>query len=257
MPCTFSHPAAVLPLRRFCPGLLDFTALVIGSITPDLGYYTHTFAAATFAHTLTGSAVICLPSGIMLYFLFLWAREPVCHILPAPHMQALLPLCRKTPPFLPMRWLSVSISVILGAWTHILWDSFTHPTGWFVQRIAFLREPLPGVETDIRGYYVLQQLSTLAGAGIIAFTYWKWLKNHRVAPRSGSNDGSLYLLWAGLAAIALVFSIPPALKMSGLFTGYTAFRVFIFRTGVYFVSILIPLIVIAAFAIDFRRKRSA
>ncbi|MBA3727450.1 MAG: DUF4184 family protein, partial [Armatimonadetes bacterium] len=38
MPWTFSHPAAVLPLRRLCPQSLDFAALVIGSTTPDIGY---------------------------------------------------------------------------------------------------------------------------------------------------------------------------------------------------------------------------
>ena len=39
MPWTFAHPAAILPLRRFCPAPLDFSALVIGSMVPDLGYY--------------------------------------------------------------------------------------------------------------------------------------------------------------------------------------------------------------------------
>jgi len=189
MPCTFSHPAAVLPLRRFCPRPLDFTALVIGSLTPDLGYYAHTFALATFAHTPAGTLIVCLPSGIVLYLLFLCVREPVCHILPSRHKQALLPLCGKVPPFLPYRCLSVSISILIGAWTHILWDSFTHPTGWFVQRIAWLRDPLPEVGGTVCGYYILQQLSTITGAGIIAFTYWKWIKTHRPGPGTAPCDG--------------------------------------------------------------------
>jgi hypothetical protein len=61
MPWTLSHPAAVLPLRRLTPQPLDFPALVIGSMTPDIGYYINRFDLANFAHTLPGSVFACLP----------------------------------------------------------------------------------------------------------------------------------------------------------------------------------------------------
>ena len=51
MPCTFSHPLAVVPLRRLCPERLNFTALIIGSMSPDFGYYIGKFPVANFAHT--------------------------------------------------------------------------------------------------------------------------------------------------------------------------------------------------------------
>ena len=38
MPFPLAHPAAVLPFRRYCSRWLNFPALVIGSLVPDLGY---------------------------------------------------------------------------------------------------------------------------------------------------------------------------------------------------------------------------
>ena len=47
MPATFAHPSAILPLRRLCPTYLDFSALVIGSLAPDVGYFLQRFDLAT------------------------------------------------------------------------------------------------------------------------------------------------------------------------------------------------------------------
>ena len=66
MPWTFAHPVAVLPLRRFCPAQFNFAALAIGALTPDFGFYVNLFSLATDAHTLLGSFLVCLPTGLVL-----------------------------------------------------------------------------------------------------------------------------------------------------------------------------------------------
>jgi hypothetical protein len=63
MPCTFSHPIAVVLLRRFCADRLNFAALVIGSMSPDFGYYFRQFPVARFAHTIVGTFTVCLPAS--------------------------------------------------------------------------------------------------------------------------------------------------------------------------------------------------
>ena len=52
----------MFPLRRFCPERLSFAALVIGSMSPDFGYYFRQFPLAHFAHTALGTLTVCLPS---------------------------------------------------------------------------------------------------------------------------------------------------------------------------------------------------
>ena len=59
MPWTFAHPAAILPLRRHLPQ----AALVVGSISPDIGYYLGLYPLATFAHSGWGLLLACLPIG--------------------------------------------------------------------------------------------------------------------------------------------------------------------------------------------------
>jgi len=139
MPCTFSHPLAVVPLRRFCPERLNFSALVIGSMSPDFGYYVRQFRLAGFAHTMLGSFAVCLPSGLLAVGLFYLLRQPLCFILPQPHRAAVMPLALRQPAFSLSAFLVTAVCVLLGAWTHSIWDSFTHDGGWAVQHFAVLR----------------------------------------------------------------------------------------------------------------------
>ena len=134
MPFPLAHPAAVLPLRRCSPHWFNFAALVIGSITPDLSYCLQKYGADLLAHSLRGCFFFSLPVGWVLVWVFYSIAEPVVSLLPAPHRQALAPLCRK----LSQPWFVVPLSVLIGAGTHVLWDSVTHETGWFVERSSFL-----------------------------------------------------------------------------------------------------------------------
>jgi hypothetical protein len=259
MPCTLSHPAAVLPFRRFCPGHLDFPALVIGSMTPDFGYYIHRFDVASFAHTVPGSFVVCLPSGIFLLLIFYLVRKPVCFILPMPHRGALLPLCSSIPRLGLQNLAMILLSLLLGAWSHILWDSFTHQTGWFVQRVSWLHEPVFTVgSTPFRGHYLLQQFSTIAGAAVLLVAYLTWIHRHQPThPVPPAGERWRYLLLAVVIVVALLLALPPAAHIAWAFEGYLAFRVFVFRAGVYFLSIALPLIILASIIIYARRHQVA
>jgi hypothetical protein len=97
MPWTFSHPLVVVPLRRLCPERLNFTALIIGSMSPDFGYYIGKFPVANFAHTGLGTLVVCLPMGLLALGLFYLIRRPLCFVLPQPHRAALMPLASRRP----------------------------------------------------------------------------------------------------------------------------------------------------------------
>src|SRR6185295_3910580 len=92
MPWTFAHPAAVLPLRRYCPALLNFPALLIGSITPDLGYHLSRKDWSAYAHSLEGSLLVCVPIGLLLLGSLCLLRNPLWFLLPQPHRDALAPM---------------------------------------------------------------------------------------------------------------------------------------------------------------------
>src|SRR5262245_9526920 len=127
MPWTFAHPAGVLPFRRFSgPGRLSFGALLIGSMSPDFVYYVGRFDLGAFTHTPLGVLVVCLPAGLLVLALALWLRDPIAQLLPQPHRDALL-ATRSALAHFTVRSLSLAAaSLLLGAATHVLWDSFTH-----------------------------------------------------------------------------------------------------------------------------------
>src|ERR1700685_2244171 len=95
MPFTFAHPAAILPLRRFCPRFFSFPALVIGSLCPDAGYCFGTLDMDDFSHSLKGSIEFCLPVGVVMLGFFYGLRLPVVEMLPERHRKFFLPLCRR------------------------------------------------------------------------------------------------------------------------------------------------------------------
>ena len=94
MPWTLSHPAIVLPLRRFSPQPLDFAALVIGSMTPDIGFYIDRFDLSTFAQTLPGSFLACLPTGVILLLFYYFSVGRF--VIPSPRLTGRLS-CRSAP----------------------------------------------------------------------------------------------------------------------------------------------------------------
>ncbi len=250
MPCTFTHPLAILPLRRLCPARLSFAALVLGSMSPDFGYYLQQFSVASLAHTPVGTFTVCLPMGLLALGLFYLLRKPLCFILPQPHRGALLPLAAIRPSFAPARLLGITASVLIGAWTHTAWDSFTHAGTWPVAHIAFLRAPLFHIgQTPFAAAYVLQQVSTVAGGAALVFAYLLWLRRNRtIAPAAPElvSDRQRYGLLVLLSIVALAVAIPGAVSMAARFEGFLAIRVLVFRTAITAAAVFFPLLCLSS-----------
>ncbi len=258
MPWTLSHPAAVLPFRRLSPRPLDFAALVVGSMTPDIGYYIGSFPLADLAHTLGGSFVACLPTGvIMLFILYVFSR-PVCHALPEPHRSSLQPLSPDFPKGL-IAWCITLLSLLFGAWTHNFWDAFTHRHGWFAERIPWLQPSVITISSvTIHVYLLLQHLSTIVGFAIILVVYKRWLRRHR--PRKVSSlesDTWRYLFWFAILALALAISLPAAIcyATAASFHGLLFIDSVIFRVAIYAPRVAVPLTLVGTSVIYARRPR--
>ena len=259
MPWTVSHPALVLPLHRFSPRPLDFTALVLGSLTPDLGYYVNNFKLATFAHTLPGSFLACIPAGVLLIIVFFLFCRPLCYVLPSPHRQALLTLCPDFPTAAG-RWAVIFASLLLGAWSHNFWDAFTHERGWFVDRIPWLMTPVTQLGSlNVRVYLVLQELSTVLGFAIVVITYWAWLRRQPAPrPEPAQSEAWRYLFWIAIASASLFIGYQAAAAYANSVSAEGVFflRSITFRTAVYAPQIAVPLSLVAAAIIYTQRKSS-
>jgi hypothetical protein len=241
MPWTFVHPAAVLPLRKSGLKRLSFAGLVVGSLAPDIGYYVGRFDLAAIAHTSLGLLLLCLPTGLILYVLVRMLHRPVANMLPEPHRSALLSVPRVARLVsLPILVL-VAVSIILGAMTHNAWDSFTHPTGYMVARVPWLRESVGMLGNgNVCVCDLLQHASTLCGLVVLAAAYVKWLRRSNVshAPSSFSNDRWRYALLFALLAAAAILGTPLAYELYGETNGAVRFvRVIICATSIFAVAL--------------------
>ena len=59
------------------------------------------------------------------------------------------------------------VSLILGILTHILWDAFTHKSGFFVQLSPLLQQVIHLGKIDIPVFKILQYLSGVLGLLIV------------------------------------------------------------------------------------------
>lgn len=217
MPWTFAHPAAVLPLRRLCPRWLSFPALILGAMAPDLSYYVGMHGPwRAFLHTPEGIVTVCLPVCLLLLALLLRFARPLTVLLAEPHRTLVREQLRRPP--LPVgRAIAVAaLSVLLGAATHLLWDSFTHQGRWGAELLPELEEPLlEAMDREFHVTHLLQHLSTAVGVAALAITYRRALRARPPLPRPAPNPRRTRLLLgcmalAGLVGAASACALTPA-----------------------------------------------
>lgn len=183
MPWTFAHPAAVLPLRSACPRWLSFPGLLVGSITPDVGYYFGLLSLAGFAHTPLGLIIFCLPVGLAILAALTCFAGPLTILLPVPH-RSLVRCTLQEPKRTATALVAIAtLSVLIGAATHVVWDAFTHANRWGVTHVPILNLNIlvAGVR-QIRLFNVLQHASTALGLITMAVLYWRAIRAWREAP---------------------------------------------------------------------------
>ncbi|MEJ0035104.1 MAG: DUF4184 family protein [Gammaproteobacteria bacterium] len=233
MPWTFSHPAAILPLRRLTPNYLSLPALVCGSMAPDMGYYVGRYDIAGYAHTGAGSVLAGLPLGLACLLLFYVLRRPLWFLLPQPHRSALAPLLESRPWRRKSFWIVAAVSALIGVWTHDFWDSFTHYNGWMVLRIPLLQDLAIRVGgVVLPAHRFLQYLSTVVGAAALALAYVSWLRRQPRSPLEGRADGLRYLAMVVACAVSLAVAFPLAERTSREFSGDFAFQVLIIQLAI-------------------------
>lgn len=197
MPAPIAHPAASIPFARV--GLV-FSALVIGSIAPDFGYFVP-LPESFFMYTVPGLILFDVPVGLVLLCLFhALLKWPLLALLPSSLQRRLFQYAQRFSfgPF--KRFLLILLSLLVGSSTHLIWDSFTHDYGWTVEQFSVLRDSIEGLPL----YTILQNLGSLVGIGILMYWFIRWL------PTTPQGDQLLphfsmkfQLIFYGLAVVSL------------------------------------------------------
>jgi len=156
MPATLpAHQAAVIPLKVLSPHRFDGVALVIGSAAPDLAYVVQGLGIEVRSHAWHSLIWFSLPVTLVLAVLVRRAAPFVAAHLPAGgplaiHDYGVLATVRH-----PLR--VTVLSALLGAFSHLAWDTFTHP-------YILIVHPFLGGETH---------LPAMHGIAIAGLPWWR------------------------------------------------------------------------------------
>ena len=178
MPLTFCHPAIVLPLKKLKPNWFSMTGLIIGSLSPDLEYFSRMEILATHSHLFWGVLYFDLPIALIYCFVFhLFVRNILINHLPDFFKERFTQFLNfDWINYFKKNWLIVIVSIIIGAYSHLFWDAFTHEWGYFAKLIPTLQEVWFTKPIEVKGYKFLQHFSTFLGAIFIAFWIYKMPK---------------------------------------------------------------------------------
>ena len=103
-------------------------------------------------------------------------------------------------------WPRVAVAVVLGAATHLAWDSFTHRGRWGTELIPWLNDLVLTLGGHgIPGFKVLQYGSTVVGLPILAILGLLWLRRQSPKPVEGLarlTRGGRVAVLAGMGSVA-------------------------------------------------------
>jgi hypothetical protein len=201
MPFTPAHPAIILPLIR--SRYFSATGLVIGSLSPDFEYFFKMSVSGLHSHTKIGLLYFDLPVTVLLALLFhqvvknnLIANSPTFfqkRFQDTLHFNFLA--------YLKNHWIIFLVSALIGAASHLFWDSFTHNNRFFVRQFSSLYEgtyvPFDGANYPL--FYVLQQVSTALGMTVVIIYI---LAKKTVQDRELTSPKILY--WLLIFSIAVI-----------------------------------------------------
>jgi len=226
MPFTLAHPIAAIPLLKPLRGLGLLSALVIGSLMPDVPLFLPVSLRRNVSHSLAGVFWFCLPLGLITYVLYDRVLERPLSALMPDGMRRRLAFVQRTSR--PPAWSpAVLVSLVVGAMTHVTWDSFTHGG-------AAVAQLLPAIENrlfTVSGYTVyvfsvLQHASSVVGTLTLMLWIWRWYRKApeaetRATPAPSADArrrivGAIAVAVAAAVGVAIISRLPVALTLRGL-----------------------------------------
>jgi hypothetical protein len=221
MPFTFlPHQAPVVPLKIVAPRWFDGTALVIGSTIPDLVYPLDGTSSHFDAHAVPAQLWFCLPVTLVLTVVMKKViAAPLGTTLPdlGPfHLRDYARLSAWRLPRSVLGILIVVVSALIGSFSHIGMDQFTHGDGWGAQNLSWLQAqafvaPIGGHDGHaVYGYDLMLVGLTVVGSIITIWCAWyigrrrlirRWYPD-AVPPEATASSRAWLVGWTVVGVVA-------------------------------------------------------
>lgn len=229
MPFTFCHPAIVLPFKYLPKRFFSVPGLIVGSMSPDFEYFLRMRISSTIGHSIHGIFLFDIPISLLfLYLSYNIIADSLISNLPR-YFRNRFVFIRNLNwnEYFISEWKVIILSIIIGAATHILWDSFTHKSGYFVIQNSFLSSKILVYNHAIGVYKILQHMSTIIG-GVIIILFLFNLREHNDSTINKNSKQywlSLFLIWIAILSIRILAGATASigtLIVSAIACGYYA-----------------------------------
>jgi hypothetical protein len=168
-------------------------------------------------HSRRGILTACLPLGVGFFLLFeLLAKRPLIDLAPEPICRRLhghfAPTIRPTFGF----FFSIAVATLIGAMSHVLWDSFTHEGRRDVRLVPVLdTEWFTLLGITFTGISTLQHFSSVVFLPILlgGVIWWLWQQDDRHdIPENPLSDSQRWF------CLATLFLLPPLLALVSVYS---------------------------------------
>jgi hypothetical protein len=136
---------------------------MIGSMAPDFGYFFSLESSRLVTHSFTGLLTFSLPVGLCVWLFYVHILEKATITLLGDSWHTRF---ARTEPTTPRLILRACAAIVIGAITHILWDSFTHRGTFATAAVPALLGPMPGLRW-MPIYHFLHGLSSVVGLVVL------------------------------------------------------------------------------------------
>jgi hypothetical protein len=170
MPFTPAHPAILIPLRKINQRYISWTALIVGSMVPDMEYFVWLKNGSYLSHSWIGIPLFNLPMVFIVAFMWHgFMRHSLVTKWPFIKPEYLKLEIPDFATYLRKNFLVFTVSALIGILSHLLWDSFSHAKGHVaVNYFPYLIKEINIVGVSTRPCYVIWYISTLLGLFLIA-----------------------------------------------------------------------------------------
>lgn len=206
MPFTLSHAAVTILFKPWLNQKISFTGLALGCMAPDFEYFLRMQMRGEIGHQFWGIFLLDLPVAMILaWVIHSIIRDPLIENLPLTLKQRLIIYHHHNwnEYFKQHVWI-VALSIIIGIFTHIVWDAFTHKTGFFVQQTELLRIEIIFGDFRIYLYKLLQYMSSVLGL-VLIFIYLYKMPSYTVENFKKRQSDSYVFYWSMVCALLITF----------------------------------------------------
>jgi hypothetical protein len=219
MPFTLAHPALVLPvyfLRKEC---FSLTGLVIGGMVPDIKFLIDNYDIRISSHNFWGAIWLDVPISILLCFIFHnIVRVPFIHYSP----MIIKTRVQKFQTFdwneyFLKYWATILISIVIGIYSHLIWDRFTHISEVFLSSITWGNKDDIFTKHPWLRYRLIQSFYSILGLTAEACFIWRMPASSNLIYKA--NTANYWWVVFGLSSITyLLFNLQELLTIEEVLT---------------------------------------